>query len=39
VKEHRPNIMSKPEIVVRAARTIGDLLVYHEIRENVNFSG
>jgi hypothetical protein len=35
VKEHRPNIMSKPEIVVRAARTIGGPSVYHEIRGDV----
>jgi hypothetical protein len=32
VKEQYPNIMSKPEIVVRAARTTGAPSVYHEIR-------
>ena len=35
VKEHRPTIMAKPDIVVRAARTIGGPSVYHAIRGNV----
>jgi len=35
VKEQRPHIMSKPEIVVRVALTIGGLLGYHDIRGDV----
>ena len=35
VQEHRPTIMAKPDIVVRAARTIGGPSVYHAIRGNV----
>ena len=38
VKEHRPTIMAKPDIVVRAARTIGGPSVYHAIRGNVQNS-